>query len=93
MVDFRAGFLICPLFEPDLSACVSNPRVSLILASLLLWIEDGVLEHWHPGGPPLIRLRLLERTALASPRRPSRLEPDPRHAVVAHAQLVCRRPG
>jgi intracellular multiplication protein IcmO len=32
MVDFRAEFLVCTLFEPDLSAYVSNPRVSLILA-------------------------------------------------------------
>jgi hypothetical protein len=34
MVDFRAEFLFCTLFEPDLSAYVSNPRVSLILAML-----------------------------------------------------------
>jgi hypothetical protein len=32
MAGFRAGFLFCPLFEPDLSAYVSNPRVSLVLA-------------------------------------------------------------
>jgi hypothetical protein len=32
MADFRAEFLFCPLFEPDLSAYVSNPRVSFVLA-------------------------------------------------------------
>jgi len=32
MVDFRAEFRFCPLFEPGLSAYVSNPRVSLVLA-------------------------------------------------------------
>ena len=32
MAVFRAEFLFCPLVEPDMSAYVSNPRVSLVLA-------------------------------------------------------------
>ena len=39
----------------------------------------------------LTRPRLLERTAFA--RQPIQLEPDPHHAFVAHAQLVCRYLG
>ena len=43
------------------------------------------------ASPMLIGPCLLERTALA--RRPNQLEPDPRHAVVAHTQLVRGHPG
>jgi hypothetical protein len=37
MTDSRAKFHFCPLFESDLPAQVSNPRVSLFLAS---WPDD-----------------------------------------------------
>jgi hypothetical protein len=43
------------------------------------------------GKSSLTRPCLLERTAFA--RQPNRLEPDPGHAFVAHAQLVRRNPG
>jgi hypothetical protein len=45
MAEFRAEFLFCPLFEPDLSAYVSNPRVSL--DSGLLWHDPTKAHEMH----------------------------------------------
>jgi hypothetical protein len=72
MADFRAEFLFCPLFEPDLPAYVSNPRVSLVLAGM----DDQVVKPRNGCVP-----RSKNKASLSTP-------PDTSHASIRTALVT-----